>query len=141
MSRAGGSGSRRRSSTPSGVSPGSKVSKAPSRSARRRAWVDLPLPSPPSKAIRRPLTWPRRRPGAAGGCAGPPRRAGHAAEQTCALVQQRLAIDDLAVLLRLLVVAGVDRTSAVYGKRVSVRVVLGGRRIIIIKELSYNFQH
>ena len=57
MSRSGESSTRRRTSAPSGESPGSKVSSArpPRRSASRRAWVDLPLPSPPSKAMK----WPR----------------------------------------------------------------------------------
>ena len=40
------------------MSPGSKVSSAPSASARIRAWVDLPQPSTPSKAISRPR-WSR----------------------------------------------------------------------------------
>ena len=39
---------------PSRVAPGSKVKTAPSRSARRRAWVVLPQPSMPSRAMRRP---------------------------------------------------------------------------------------
>ena len=44
----------RRKAAPTGVAPGSKVRRAPSASARARAWVDLPQPSMPSSAIRRP---------------------------------------------------------------------------------------
>ena len=43
-----------RSDAPSSVSPGSKVASAPRASATRRTWVDLPQPSTPSKAMKRP---------------------------------------------------------------------------------------
>src|ERR671910_351130 len=42
-----GSRSSRRSAAPVGVPPGSRVSTAPSRPARRAACVDLPAASPP----------------------------------------------------------------------------------------------
>src|SRR5688572_19111706 len=51
----------RRSSLPTSVSPGSKVSstvwpRATSQSRRSRDWVDLPAPSPPSKQTKRPCS-------------------------------------------------------------------------------------
>src|SRR6202451_3406718 len=50
------SGARRiwRNRDPTGVAPGSKVSRAARTSASARAWVDLPQPSMPSSAMRRP---------------------------------------------------------------------------------------
>ena len=54
---------------PNRVAPGSKVRTAPSRSASSRAWVDLPQPSIPSSAIRRP-----RRPSPSPRTTGPRRR-------------------------------------------------------------------
>src|SRR5688572_17310852 len=51
----------RRSSLPTDVSPGSKVSRtasprSTSQSCSRRDWVDLPAPSPPSKHTKSPVS-------------------------------------------------------------------------------------
>ncbi len=80
----GGSSNSARIASPPGVPPGSRVSttsmpRARSASPSSRAWVDLPAPSPPSKATNRPhviRTAPRCRctTGAADWPAGPPRR-------------------------------------------------------------------
>src|SRR5262245_40430217 len=55
------SSSSARSSAPSGVPPGSNVNTAPRRVASKRAWVDLPEPSPPSNAISTHVRLPCRR--------------------------------------------------------------------------------
>jgi hypothetical protein len=67
---------------PGGVPPGSEVrtagtSRRPSQSNSRPAWVDLPVPSPPSKATKSPRPGERGGasieglPGGSAGCGGP----------------------------------------------------------------------